>query len=130
MLPTSTGYGRNNSTPLLLADSLAAFFDDFERRQELRTRALFSQLLAEQADQAVQKEKDEELLSKRQTAEELGGVRTKTVDAWTAKGLLTRYRVGGRIFYKRGEVRAALQEQTQPDGRRKYARGATNKNSR
>jgi hypothetical protein len=124
MLPVSAGNSLNPLTSLLpWASFLEPFIQEFERRQEQKARELFLRLLNEQAASSTKKEKDEELLNKPQTAALLN-IRPKTVDAWKTKGILPSHKLGGRIFYKRGEVLAALQAQTQPDGRRKYARRA------
>jgi hypothetical protein len=106
---------------------LALLFEEFDRRQHQTAREVCAQLLAEREAAAAEAERNEKLLDKDQTAEMLGGVAKKTVDAWRERGILPSHRIGGRVFFKMGEVLAALQAHTQPDGRRKYARRATNK---
>lgn len=65
----------------------------------------------------------EKLLTPQQTAELLGICR-QTVFDWAKRGLLLPHRLGGRTYFKRGEVLAALKSPEKPTGRRKYARKA------
>ena len=108
------------------AELFTTVFEELDRRWVQTAEQVFAKLTAQQAANGAARERAEELLNKPQAAALLG-VRPKTVDAWKSKGTLPSYRLGGRIFYKRGEVMAALEAQTQPDGRRKYARRAANK---
>jgi hypothetical protein len=110
------------------ADFLAPFFDEIARRVDRRVDEAVARALAQKASEAAEKEENEELLNDQQTAEILG-VKRKTVHVWKQKRLLPYHQLGGRIFYKRGEVLAALEASTQPDGRRKYARRDTNQKS-
>lgn len=63
----------------------------------------------------------DELLTVEKTAELLNVV-PQTIFCWRKSGILTGYRMGNRVYFKRSEVLAALQVQSRPDGRRKYAR--------
>jgi excisionase family DNA binding protein len=108
------------------AELLTPMFEALDRRWIQTAEQVFTKLTAKQAAESAARERADELLNKPQAAALLG-VRPKTVDAWKSKGTLPSYKLGGRIFYKRGEVMAALEAQTQPDGRRKYARRAINK---
>ena len=65
----------------------------------------------------------EKLLTPQQTAELLGICR-QTVFDYAKRGLLLRHRLGGRTYFKRGELLAALKSPEKPTGRRKYARKA------
>lgn len=64
---------------------------------------------------------NDDLLSVEKTAELLDVV-SQTVLSWRKSGILTGYRMGNRVYFKRSEVLAALKVQSMPDGRRKYAR--------
>lgn len=107
------------------ADLFAPIFEEMARHQTRTADAAAEQAvgraLARQANEAAEKQENEKLLNDRQAAELLG-VKPKTVHAWKQKGLLPSHRLGGRIFYKRGEILAALEANTQASGRRKYAR--------
>jgi Helix-turn-helix domain len=63
----------------------------------------------------------EKLLTPQQTAELLGICR-QTVFDWAKRGLLLPHRLGGRTYFKRGELLSALKSPEQSTGRRKYAR--------
>jgi Helix-turn-helix domain len=63
----------------------------------------------------------EKLLTPQQTGELLGICR-QTVFDWAKRGLLLPHRLGGRTYFKRGELLAALKSPEKPTGRRKYAR--------
>ncbi|WP_158011113.1 helix-turn-helix domain-containing protein [Hymenobacter lapidarius] len=58
-------------------------------------------------------------------AAQLLGLCPQTVYEWAKAEKLQAFKVGRAVRFKRGHVLAALQQQTQPDGRRKYARRAT-----
>ena len=51
----------------------------------------------------------DELLSRKRVAEMLG-ISLPTLNVHTKKGLLIAYRIGGRVFYKKNEVLAALKK--------------------
>jgi excisionase family DNA binding protein len=122
MSPTNVGHNQHlSSVAPRWAAILAPFFEEIHRQQTLVANEAVARALAQQVNEAAEKEKNEELLNDQQAAELLG-VKRKTVFSWKQKGLLPSHRLGGRIFYKRGEVLAALEASTQPDGRRKYAR--------
>lgn len=112
-----------------VADFLTPFFEEIDRRVDRRVVEAVERALAQKAAETAEQEKNEILLNDRQTADLLG-VKPKTVHVWKQKGILPSHRLGGRIFYKRGEVLAALDSQTQADGRRKYARRGTNEKGR
>lgn len=63
----------------------------------------------------------EKLLTATQAAEMLSLCR-QTVFDYAKRGLLISYRLGGRTYFKQGEVVAAMQSQQQPTGRRKQPR--------
>ncbi|MGI4873898.1 MAG: helix-turn-helix domain-containing protein [Janthinobacterium lividum] len=100
-------------TPLLL---------EVDRHFRRIAREEHTLLLAEMAAVAAKADEDDQVLNVQQTAELLG-VRPQTVYEWIKAGKLTSFVIGrSAIRLKRGQVLATLQAQTQPDGRRKYAR--------
>lgn len=103
------------------ADFLTPLLEYFDRRVDQRVTEAVARALAQKDIEAAEQEKSEELLNDQQAAELLG-VKRKTVHVWKQKGILPSHRLGGRVFYKRGEVLAALNANTQVDGRRRYAR--------
>ena len=72
-------------------------------------------------NQEVAAPASDELLTVEKTAELLNVV-PQTILCWRKSGILTGYRMGNRVYFKRSEVLAALKVQSMPDGRRKYAR--------
>lgn len=54
-----------------------------------------------------QPKQPEEYLTKNETAELLK-VDPSTIFNWTTKGVLKRYGLGGRVYYKRSEIEAAI----------------------
>ncbi|GAA0735922.1 helix-turn-helix domain-containing protein [Gaetbulibacter jejuensis] len=48
-------------------------------------------------------------LSRNEVAEMLS-VDLSTIHNWTKKGILTAFQIGGRIFYKRSNIEAAIQK--------------------
>lgn len=50
-----------------------------------------------------------EYLSRKEVSD-LFGVSLVTVNDWTQKNILKAYRIGNRVYYKRHEIEAALQE--------------------
>lgn len=50
-----------------------------------------------------------EYLSRKEVSD-LFGVSLVTVNDWTQKNILQAYRIGNRVYYKRHEIEAALQE--------------------
>lgn len=55
----------------------------------------------------IQKNSDDELLTREETAKLLR-VNVTTLWHWTKKGKLIAYGIGNRAYYKRGEVMSAL----------------------
>lgn len=109
------------SSPTRWAELLAPLFDKIEQHSRRAAREEYVKLLAEQEAIAAETHRNEALLNVKQAAELLG-VTAQTTWEWQKRGLLPSHRVGRRIFFKQGEVLAALQTQTHADGRRKYAR--------
>lgn len=66
---------------------------------------------------------NERLLTAQQTADLLGICR-QTVFDYAKRGLLAAHRLGGRTYFKHGEVLAALQSPEAPKGRTKAAKTA------
>lgn len=110
------------STPINwaeLASPLLAAIDLYVRfvvRSEI-------QVLSDEAATAVATtEQNEQILTVQQAADVLG-MRPQTVYEWIKAGKLPSFTVGRRsVRLKHGDVLAALQAYSQPDGRRKYAR--------
>ena len=48
---------------------------------------------------------DPDLMTRREVAETLG-IGLSTVDQWANRGLLRKYRIGGKVYFKRSEVLA------------------------
>lgn len=95
-----------------------------EQRMRQIAREEFQLMAAEQIAAAAEVEKNEKLLTVNQVADILG-VRPQTVYEWNKANKLNALRTGKgnrTLRFKRGDVYAALHAQTQPDGRRKYAR--------
>lgn len=102
-------------------DPLAPFLAELDRRTRQIAREEHEKLLAEREAAAADAVQNETLLNVKQTADLLG-VKPQTAWEWQKRGVLKSYKLGGRLMFRRGEVLAALQAQTGPDGRRKYAR--------
>lgn len=118
---------RNNGLPMFgsptnwaeLTSPLLAAIDLYVRfvvRSEI-------QVLSAEAETAVATaEQNEHILTVQQAADVLG-MRPQTVYEWIKANKLPSFTVGSRsVRLKRGDVLAALQAHSQPDGRRKYAR--------
>lgn len=124
----------STSTPFLLAygasaappphrwvEILAPLFAEIDEHSRRAAREEFAKMQAEQHAATAEARRNEEPLNVKQAATLLG-ITAQTVWEWQKRGTLPSYRLGKRIMFRRGEVLAALQAQTQPDGRRKYAR--------
>jgi excisionase family DNA binding protein len=72
-------------------------------------------------NQEVAAPASDELLTVEKTAHLLNVV-PQTVFGWRKAGILTGYRMGHRVYFKRAEVLAALQAQGRPDERHLHAR--------
>lgn len=57
--------------------------------------------------QNLQPKEPEELLTKKEAAA-LFKITLSTLDRWTDQGILKRYSIGNRIYYKRSEAEAAM----------------------
>lgn len=121
--PAATGLHLN----LLPANWTAVFtslFAEIDQHARLVARQEFEYLLAAQAEVVAEADRNEQNLTVQQAAEVLC-LRPQTVYEWIKAGKLQALRTGmgnRSLRIKRGHVLAALQAQTQPDGRRKYAR--------
>lgn len=111
----------NAPLPSKWMELLAPVFAELERQSRRAAREEFARLQAEQVDASAEARRNEEPLNVKQAAALLG-ITPQTAWEWQKRGTLPSYRLGNRIMFRRGEVLAALQAQTQPDGRRKYAR--------
>lgn len=103
------------------AEVLAPLFEQIDQQSRRAAREEYIKLLAEQETTTAEARRNEEPLTVKQAAELLG-VTAQTAWEWQKRGLLISHRIGRRIFFRRGEVLAALQVHTHQDGRRKYAR--------
>lgn len=103
------------------AEVFALFLAEIDRRSRKAAREEYELLLAEKAAAAIEADKNDQVLTVQQAASLLG-VRPQTVYEWIKADKLKSFKVGRSVRLKRGQVLAALQVQTQPDGRRKYAR--------
>lgn len=104
------------SGPLLQLFSLA------EQHIRQIARAEFELLLAEKVTAAAEADRNEQVLTVQQAAE-LIGVIPQTVYEWIKAGRLPSFIVGrNSIRLKHGDILAAIQAKTQPNGRRKHAR--------
>lgn len=82
----------------------------------LEGQMIFSGMMASDFLEAVQKMvrdelkngEPEELLTREQTAEFLKA-NIATISTWTSQGRLTCYGMGGRRYYKKSEIMAALE---------------------
>lgn len=118
-----------NVPPTNWAELLTQFFVEIDRHSRQAAREEYELLLAEKAEAAAETDRNDQVLTVAQTAELLG-MQPQSVYEWIKAGKLQSFKMGRAVRLKRGQVMAALQAQTLPDGRRKYARRATNKKSR
>ena len=118
-----------NVPPTDWAKILIKLLEAFDRQSRQAAREEYKLLLAEQAEATAEADRNDQVLTVAQTAELLG-LQPQSVYEWIKAGKLQAFKMGRAVRLKRGQVMAALQAQTLPDGRRKYARRATNKKSR
>ena len=118
-----------NVPPTDWAKILIKLLEAFDRQSRQAAREEYKLLLAEQAEAAAEADRNDQVLTVAQTAELLG-LQPQSIYEWIKAGKLQAFKMGRAVRLKRGQVMAALQAQTLPDGRRKYARRATNKKSR
>lgn len=110
-----------------LAEALLPFLAEIDRMSRRAAREEYELLLAEKAAAAAEADRNDQVLTVSQAATLLG-IRPQTVYEWITAGRLKSFRLGRAVRLKRGQVLAALEAQTQPDGRRKYARRTPSKN--
>ena len=118
-----------NVPPTNWAEMLIKLLEAFDRQSRQSAREEYKLLQAEQAEATDEADRNDQVLTVAQTAELLG-LQPQSVYEWIKAGKLQAFKMGRAVRLKRGQVMAALQAQTLPDGRRKYARRATNKKSR
>ena len=118
-----------NVPPTNWAELLTPFFAEIDRHSRQAAREEYELLLVEKAEAADEADRNDQVLTVPQAAALLG-MRPQSVYEWVKAGKLQAFKMGRAVRLKRGQVLSALQAQTQPDGRRKYARRATNKKSR
>lgn len=85
----------------------------------LATRAEFERLYSERND--LDRSLSKETMTRAELRTELN-ICSQTAMNWERQGILKRYSLGRRVFYKRAEVIAAMQAQTRSDGTRRNAR--------
>ena len=105
---------------------LTPLFAEIDKRSRCAAREEYAKLLAEQADEADEADRNDQVLTVAEAAALLG-IRPQSAYEWIKAGKLQSYRIGRTVRLKRGQVLAALQAQTQPNGLRKYARQNANK---
>ena len=108
---------------------LTPLFAEIDKQSRRTAREEYAKLLAEQAAEADEADRNDQVLTVEQAAALLE-VRPQTLYLWIKTGKLQAFRIGRTVRLKRGQVLAALQAQTQADGRRKYARRTTTKSPR
>jgi hypothetical protein len=131
--PTTLGAAQTVPPLHAIGDALAGLFENSPILAEIIDRRLsimLPRLQAEQQAAAEAVQQNEELVDKHVAAAELK-VTPQTIWTWYQRGDLPGAKVGNRILFRLGDVRALLKIKTLPDGRRKYARrAATNQKSR
>jgi len=100
---------------------LTKLFQELDRHVRRAAREEYELLVAEKAATTAEADRNEEVLTVNQAAQLLG-LRPQTVYEWVKAEKLQAFKVGRGVRFKRGQVLAALKQQIQPDGRRKYAR--------
>ena len=100
---------------------LTKLFQELNRHVRWAAREEYELLVAETAAATAEADRNEEVLTVNQAAQLLG-LRPQTVYEWVKAEKLQAFKVGRGVRFKRGQVLAALKQQIQPDGRRKYAR--------
>ncbi len=98
--------------------------EELDRYARRAAREEYELLLAEKAAAAAEADRNDQVLTVTEAAQLLG-LRPQTVYEWVKAEKLQAFKVGRGVRFKRGYVLAVLELQTQPDGRRKYARRTT-----
>ena len=114
---------------VVLLPLLIPVFEELGRYARRVSREEHELLAAEKAAAAVEAERNDQVLNVKEAAQLLS-LRPQTVYEWVKAGKLIHFKVGTRVRFKRGHVLAVLKLQTQPDGRRKYARRSAGRPSR
>jgi excisionase family DNA binding protein len=130
--PLAPTYGATIPLPAALAsfgNLLAPIISELDQFARRAAREEYAKLLAETEAATAEARRNEEPLTVKQVAELLN-VTPQTAWEWYKRDLLNGSKIGGRLLFRRGDVLAALQAQTQPDGRRKYARKSTKQKGR
>ena len=108
---------------------LTQLFQEFDRHARCAAREEFELLTAEKAAAAVEADQNDQVLTVTEAAQLLG-LSPQTVYEWVKAGKLQGFKAGREVRVKRGHVLAALKLQTQPNGRRKYARRTVGRSSK
>ena len=108
---------------------LTQLFQKLDRHVRWAAREEYELLMAGKATATAAADRNEKVLTVNQAAQLLG-LRPQTVYEWVKAEKLPAFKIGRGVRFKRGQVLAALQQQTQPDGRRKYARRRTGRSSK
>ena len=118
-----------NVPPTNWAEMFTPLFAAIDLHSRRAAREEYELLLAEKAEATAEADRNDQVLTVAQTAELLG-MQPQSVYEWIKAGKLQAFKLGRAVRLKRGQLMAALQAQTLPDGRRKYARRTANKKSR
>lgn len=115
-----------NVPPTNWAGMFTPLFAAIDLHSRRAAREEYELLLAEKAEAAAEADRNDQVLTVAEAAALLG-IRPQSAYEWIKAGKLQSYRIGRTVRLKRGQVLAALQAQTQPNGLRKYARQNANK---
>jgi hypothetical protein len=128
-IPPTTTQGTSLSALTTDWAIFAPLLNVIDQTSRRAAREEYAKLQTEQAAAEAKARRDEEPIDNKEAATLLGVI-PQTTWEYYRKGLLNGSKVGGRILFRRGDVLALLQSQTNLDGRRKYARRATTQKSR
>ena len=122
LLPPQMVAGYTPKEPLADWEILFQLNALVEQRARLIAREEFELLLAKHIANTAEADSNEQLITVAQAAEMLDVI-PQTVYEWIKAGKISSFTIGSRsVRLKRGDVLAALQARSQPNGRRKYAR--------
>ncbi|HEX8659336.1 MAG TPA: helix-turn-helix domain-containing protein [Hymenobacter sp.] len=103
------------------AQALLPLLGELDRYVRQAARQEYQLERQEQAEAAARDLQAEQLLNVAEAAALLG-IKSCTIYDWVKEHKIPTHRAGRQLRFRRGEVLALLETQTQPDGRRKYAR--------
>jgi hypothetical protein len=114
----------NPPLPPAVSKLAALIFELVDEQVERSLRLKQAELKDEQAAAEAETIRNEKRIDKHVAAAECH-VTPQTIWTWYQKGTLRGAKVGNRILFRLGDVKALLKDKTQPDGRRKYSRRTT-----